>query len=548
MTVRRALPLALLAALSVAPGAASGARDAARGDEALGRRIYREGLLPSGRPLHATVEGDVPIAGAQSRCAGCHGRSGFGAAEGSRLVPPVTGPALFDASGAWRVDPRGVQPPNGLSRAAYDEASLARALRDGVAPGGRLLDPMMPRYRLGEDEMAHLVAYLRSLSAAPSPGVGDESLRLATVVTEGVDADTRDTMLGVLEGFLRDWNAETRAESARRARGAWDHAPTSQAYRRWQLEVWTLTGPRASWREQLESRDRASPVFALISGAAAGEWLPIHEFCEAREVPCVLPNTDLPPDGEPGFYGIYFSRGMRLEADVLARYLAEPDRARLRVVQIVGSSPEAEAAGRRLAQVLGATGRPVATVPRDAARQRDGARFWRELLRRERPEALVAWLGDAELAGWQEGLGAGGPPIFLSSSLLEGGAEAVPEALSGRVFFVHPFEPSLNGGGPPAIRRWAERHGIAARAPHVEANTYFAATAVRRAAKHIAGNFSRDYFVETLEHQVETSRSPSLYPRLGLGRGQRFASKGAYVLRVPGGANALAPAGPWIVP
>jgi hypothetical protein len=55
--------------------------------------------------------------------------------------------------------------------------------------------------------------------------------------------------------------------------------------------------------------------------------------------------------------------------------------------------------------------------------------------------------------------------------------------------------------------------------------------------------------VESFEHEAENALNPGVYPRLALGPGQRFASKGCYVVRLadgsPGGIEAV---GGWIVP
>ncbi len=65
----------------------------------------------------------------------------------------------------------------------------------------------------------------------------------------------------------------------------------------------------------------------------------------------------------------------------------------------------------------------------------------------------------------------------------------------------------------------------------------------------MAGRFSRDYFVETLEREAERAANPGVFPRLGLGAGQRFASKGCYIVRPAAGApGGLAAASDWIVP
>jgi hypothetical protein len=43
--------------------------------------------------------------------------------------------------------------------------------------------------------------------------------------------------------------------------------------------------------------------------------------------------------------------------------------------------------------------------------------------------------------------------------------------------------------------------------------------------------FSRDYFVERVEHTVMTTIAPTVFPHVNLGPGKRFASKGAYIVR-----------------
>lgn len=65
---------------------------------------------------------------------------------------------------------------------------------------------------------------------------------------------------------------------------------------------------------------------------------------------------------------------------------------------------------------------------------------------------------------------------------------------------------------------------------------------------HIGSNFSREYFIERIEHAIENAVTTSVYPYLSLGPGQRFGSKGCFIAEFSGTAETLAPASDWIVP
>ena len=159
----------------------------------LGRRIYMEGILASGAPLQGKRGDSDQIDGAAAACETCHRRSGMGSLEGNIVVTPITGRFLF-ATDENRpialVDPRA---PKNVTRAheAYREASFAKALREGVNVSDRPLSPLMPKYELSDTEIKAVMAYLRQLSAELSPGVGDDTLHFATIVTPGVDSKKR---------------------------------------------------------------------------------------------------------------------------------------------------------------------------------------------------------------------------------------------------------------------------------------------------------------------------------------------------------------------
>ena len=206
--------------------------------------MYRNGVLPSGEPITALVAGDVPIVGTQFSCESCHGRSGMGAAEGDYVVPSVAAQFLFAES---------PQP----ARPAYDKDSLAKLLREGVTPSGRVLSPqLMPRYQLADADVDTLLAYLETLSPGDSPGVNDSTIRFAVIVTDEPDTAERDAVVAVVRRFAEDINRQTRNDGERWDRGYTPESKLPTVFREWAIDEWVLSGAPSTWRGQ---KARASP-------------------------------------------------------------------------------------------------------------------------------------------------------------------------------------------------------------------------------------------------------------------------------------------------
>ncbi len=518
---RRSVALAASLALS-----ASAPVEAADILVEVGRRLFREGRTASGEPLSALVSGDVPVSGALLSCQGCHGRSGMGAGEGEIRVPPVSG-LLYEPSPQRR-------------RAAYDATSLARALREGVDPSGRALAALMPRYRIGDAEVEALDAYLRGLSATPSPGVTGTTIRFATVVSDALPEDERGALLDVLVRFFDERNRQTRLESRRPGHGAPPGRSRPTTYREWTLDVWELRGPGDTWYAQLEARYRAQPVFALLGGASGGAWAPIARFCERHEVPCILPGTDLPAGEEGDFYSLHFSRGLLLDADLIAADLARADVRR--VVQLFPAGAPAQLAAERLASTLRQRGGASEAWPLEGD---PGSWHLARRLREAAPAAVVLWLPRPTL----DHVGAlpGGARVYVSSTLLERQLEGLPVGGS-PLLAAHGYV--LPGAPDPALQRfraWRSSRGIAARHERRQAQAYFACLAAKEGLMHADRFFLRDYFLDSLDHAQALPAYLPLYPRASTGPGQRFLAKGGYLLPLLNGRPVPQQAR-WLVP
>lgn len=510
--------------------------------------LYRDGVLPDGAPLRGERAGSGAVEGHAAACVNCHRRSGLGVEEGRIVIPPITSKYLF-SSGSVDVAGlahRGMEtaPPR---RSRYSAETLARAIREGINPDGRTLDYLMPRYALDDATIGLLIAYLEQLSARPAPGAQGDILQFATVVTPDADPVKRDAMLAVLNHFFDNKNAFYRGadpplQSDRRIH--------FRVLRRWQLDVWQLTGAPETWEAQLEARFRADPVFALVSGVGGRTWEPVHRFCERASIPCLMPNVDLPVVSEGDYYPVYYSRGVLLEADVIASRLksetgGEPTR---RIVQVFRADDIGAAAARELASGTEALGAQLLT---HELRSREPARELAGALREAGGDAdvLVLWLRPADLAA----LPATGkvPRSVFMSGLMGGGEHApLPRSWRGSTRMVYPFD-------PPALRKirmnyplgWFNIQHIAVADERTETDTYIACSILAEAAGTMLDNFVPDHLIERVEVELSHRVINGYYSRLGLAPGQRFASKGAYLVRFadPEG-KPLAIEGDWIVP
>jgi len=511
---------------------------------ALGQRIYRDGLRASGEPLASVGAAQARLSGKDAACATCHRRSGYGTNEGPFSIRPIVAPALMQQQEVPVHSPRIKARLGTAQRPPYTDDLLARAIRIGLDASGKPLDRLMPRYALTDDEMQALTAYLFTLSAKPSPGVDELEIHFATVIQPGVAPERKRAMLDVMNAFFRDKDANVRQDEARREVG---NMRMYRSYRKWVLHVWELSGPADGWEAQLDAFYQRQPVFALIGGLGHGGWRPIHEFSERLELPCIFPQTELPVVAGPNQYTVYLSRGVVLEAEVLAKYLSEQGGAS-KVVQVmrrgdVVGEAAAAAMRTRLSARLG-EGPALEEIVLDAE---PDASLWSRV-REQGANAIVLWLSADDLATVPAPVGVSLPPLYLSSSRLIG---RVPSALAAaEVRLVYPSE-----AGPKREARllrnrlWLHNKGIALTDEAMQINTQFALTVVSDALGHMLDSFSRDYFVERIEHVVGQTPMASTYQSVSLGPGQRFAAKGGVVVQVldarKGQLNAVSG---WIVP
>ncbi|HEY3655533.1 MAG TPA: hypothetical protein VGL34_11230 [Steroidobacteraceae bacterium] len=518
-----------------------------------GEAIYVEGVLGSGTPLVATRANAEPLIGESAACVNCHRRSGLGTNESRNIIPPITGQFLFHPRGGNAEDLELPYIPGArLEREPYTDATLARALREGLDSQGRPLNYLMPRFALGDADMAALIAHLRALDRRRVPGVSPTELHFATIIAPDADPVKRRGMLDVLRQFFVDRNAAPRGLPAQAMTTSGNTAYVRSMFkvnRRWVLHVWEPTGPAATWPEQLDKKFAEQPVFAVLSGLAGSHWAPVAEFCERRAVPCVFPNVEEPPaDADRNFHTLYFSRGVLLEADLIAAGLngAQAGAAPSRVRLVYRAGDVGEAGAESLATQLQARG--VGIERRVVPRAAPASAIVAAVHDASATEAIVLWLRPPDLAALN---GIAPPPSPLYLSGLMGGLDAAPLPVSWREHAHMAYPADL-----PERRRvrvdyalgWFRIRKIPVVAEQVQVDTHLACGLLSETVKHLVDAFVPDYLVERFEDTIEHHIITGYYPRLALGPHQRFASKGGFLVHFDAARKGLVPDGDWMTP
>ena len=504
----------------------------------MAERIYRQGILPSGERLHGIHPGGVEVSGANAACVLCHRRSGMGMIEGRRVVLPIAGPFLLQPRAQTAAELNNLFARSidfahayGMNRTLvpYTDNLLARAIRKGINAAGKPLDDLMPRFSLNAANTQLLVKYIERLSDQWSPGVTEDTMRFATVFTPGVDLAKRQAMLEVLRSYFEVRNTD-RQRTNNYERG---HARSGyKTARTWELQFWFLHGPEDTWGKQLSKKYRRHPVFALISGLAQGSWQPVHEFCERQRLPCWFPTVDAPVVAEDDFYSTYFSRGVFLEADILAQRFSEQYRQGTlqHVLQIGGNNPTASAATGALRHALQWAG----GVPMDEWRlKKVTADALRQIMTHAGPnDGVVFWLTENELVRLEQ-VPVPTAAVYFSAIMDDGEKAPLPPAWRAQAQMAYPFElPGKRKANMSFFRAWLKRRNVPLLDERVQTDAYLACEFMAQQIDAMNEYLFRDYLLERAENKLSSKLENPHYRHLSLGPGQHFAAKGGYIVRL----------------
>lgn len=522
-------------------------------DLILGERIYREGILPSGKSMFGYIKGDLQAPGTSFACISCHMQSGLGSFEGNVLTTPTNGASLYRPRVPFSgLRPGGMSmernklppPPQTPPRPAYTDKSLADALRGGVDPSGRVFDPVMPRYNFQDSDMAILISYLKNLSSEYSPGVDATTLRFATIITDDLPPERYGAHLALLDDFIKKTNERTdyienQVKNPRIKRQLMISGRV--AYRKLSLSRWLLKGAPETWRSQLDDYYRKEPVFALLGGMSGTVWKPVHDFCEANRLPCLFPQTDFPVITDSDWYTLYISKGYYLEGETAARFLnrneAFPEQGK--VLLIVRESNE----GKMLADGFKATwrdlGRTAPVIVSLAGKENMPAARLADLVAREKPDAVAYW-DNAALITALNALPAAKATlpgtILISSTYLDKAFTELSEQVRGITYITYPErlpkdekgrEHFFYGTSPEILKQDSDKTSIK--------RTYPLTRLMSQMLPEMKEQFYGDYLLDLIA--MVNDLDVPLYERMSFGPGQRYASKGCYVVQLGRGSK-----------
>lgn len=453
--------------------------------EQRGREIYRDGTSPSGRAVTAIIgKGETTELPASAlACGSCHGIEGRGVPEGTIEPADIRGMTLANILIGKRRRPR------------YDDALLARAIREGRDSGDMPLSPVMPRYRMDDRDLADLLAYLPRLGNEPQPGLADESLTVATLLPlSGARSATGELTRKVIDGYFADINAQGGIHG-----------------RKLQLRAIDSMAKNA-----LQNDD----AFAVLCAAEIDDSA--QTLIDRERIPLVTP---LPFDANSTAAASSFFLFSNLESQAVA--LAKHVGAGKRDVYLLhGKSAMATAAAAAIEERADALQWTIRkALPEGGAREND-----------------LLFLIDVDPDEVLRGITASQahPRVLIAGAQLRG----IP-SYPNQILIATPTVPSdLTAEGRHELQAFAARHELPAQQLAVQIAAYSAAKVFVEGLKRAGRELTRERLIAQLEtlYQYPTN----LTPPVTFHRGRHAGANGAYILAVDSERRTFVPASGWI--
>lgn len=242
--------------------------------EKRGKQIYLKGEGGEGEITAMLGTSDLELPASSFSCSNCHGLRGEGTREGGLQPPAINWAALTAPANS---------PLSGRKRPAYTEATLARAISEGIDPLGNRLHPGMPHYKMSASQMADLVAYLKKigLESDAETGVSDDKVKIgAALPVTGPLAELGQDIKAAMAAYFNEVNSQG---------GVYG--------RRVELVTEDSRGEAQGTEEAMRRLIESAGVFALVGSYEPKESRLANEFLRKSEVPLIGPVTLSPGTG-----------------------------------------------------------------------------------------------------------------------------------------------------------------------------------------------------------------------------------------------------------
>jgi ABC-type branched-subunit amino acid transport system substrate-binding protein len=475
-----------------------------------GRQIYFEGVSPRGTEIMAVVGDEAALLpGSTMPCSSCHGSDGLGRPEGGVIPLDIRWTELVKTYGHVHHD--------GRRHPAFDDDSFIRSMIAGIDPANNPLDRSMPIYQMSGEDMADLVAYMKVLEFDLDPGVGNDTVRVGTLLPlSGRAGDTGRAMREVLEGYFAEIN---------KGGGVFGR----------QVEMLTVpTGETAeATLEALRVAFDSEGMLALVGAYTVGLDEELLTFLRSDNVPLVGPFTLDPGDAFVDSTAFYLFAGLDEQARVLADRSVADGAATDRVL---------------IAGPLGGRAEGLINAAKDQIRKEDrdhpptvvtydpGSFDAAELSRRideGKVEALIFLGAQGELDALVAELKnlAPVPSIYLLSSLISRPLTTLPTVFDRRVFLSYPtLSSDVSARGRSEYQGLAKTYSWSN--DHIQAR--FAALASAKlfveGLRKAGRDLSRVRLVEGLESLY--GFDTGVTPKLSFGPNRRIGARGAHIVTV----------------
>jgi ABC-type branched-subunit amino acid transport system substrate-binding protein len=476
--------------------------------EKLGKAFYLRGESATNQEITALM-GEIDVPASTLTCAGCHGIKGQGITEGGVTAGPLTWSHL--------TKPYGHTDEGGRKHGAFSETSFVRMLTAGLDPAGNKLAVAMPVYRMPQEDMANLIAYLKRIETDTDPGVTETSIVLGTVLPEKTALSGLAQSMGdVLQAYFAEINS----------RGG--------IYNR-KIELRVVHGDSQQTVSNMKRLIDEDQVFAIVSGLSAGAEDGAAALTQEKEVPFIGPSTLLPQRGAPvNRYVFYLLPGLKEQARALARFAEQKTDAANSRVAIV--SPDIE------------FNRGIVTSIEEQAKKsgwksvtttyyaQDGfSASTRVAEMKQKGIDTVFFLGssieatamlkEAETAGWT-------PSIYMLGTLVGRNiGDAVTVKTKDKIFLAFPTVPAdVSASGAAEYSSLLERNKLQPTHAAAQASAMAAAKILVHALELCGKDLSRERLITTLEGLYEYDTG--LMPKITFGPNRRIGALGAYVVTI----------------